>query len=175
MQLRPTGQDFEKMNTLDESPTLLLSRLRADLTAAPDLPLTVVWPDGEAIEAHFHVTEVGRVRKDFVDCGGTIRSLTTCLLQTWVGDDIDHRITGAKLLRALDHAEPILGGEDLPVELEYEACNVVQLRLVAITPEDGALVMRLASKHTDCLAKDLCLPAARHPAAEAPACGPGCC
>lgn len=162
------------MNTLDETPTLLLSQLRSALAAAPDLPLTVVWPDGEQIEAHFHVTEVGRVRKDFVDCGGTIRSLVTCLLQTWVGDDTDHRITGAKLLRALAHAEPILGDDDLPVELEYEACNVVQLRLVSIAPEDGALVIRLAGKHTDCLAKELCLPSAR-PAGAAAACGPGCC
>ena len=163
------------MNTLDEKPTLLLSHLRSALAAAPDLPLTVVWPDGEPIESHFHVTEVGRVRKDFVDCGGTIRSQVTCLLQTWVADDTDHRITGAKLLRALAHAEPILGGDDLPVELEYEACNVVQLRLVSIAPEDGALVIRLASKHTDCLAKELCLPSARPAGAAAAACGPGCC
>jgi hypothetical protein len=163
------------MNALDETPTLLLSHLRSALAAAPDLPLTVVWPDGEPIEAHFHVTEVGRVRKDFVDCGGTIRSLETCLLQTWVGDDTDHRITGAKLLRALLHAEPILGGDDLPVELEYEACNVVQLRLVSTAPEAGALMIQLASKHTDCLAKDLCVPAVGKPAAEMSACGSGCC
>jgi hypothetical protein len=163
------------MNTLDEKPTLLLSHLRSALAAAPDLPLTVVWPDGEPIESHFHVTEVGRVRKDFVDCGGTIRSQVTCLLQTWVADDTGHRITGAKLLRALAHAEPILGGDDLPVELEYEACNVVQLRLVSIAPEDGALVIRLASKHTDCLAKELCLPSARPAGAAAAAFGSGCC
>jgi hypothetical protein len=163
------------MNTIDELPTLRISQLRSALASAPDLPLTVVWPDGEAIEAHFHVTEVGRVRKDFVDCGGTIRSLVTCLLQTWVGDDTDHRITGVKLLRALAHAEPILGGEDLPVELEYEACNVVQLRLVSAMSEAGTLMIRLASKHTDCLAKDLCIPAAGKSAAEASACGPGCC
>jgi hypothetical protein len=163
------------MNTLDEKPTLLLSHLRSALAAAPDLPLTVVWPDGEPIESHFHVTEVGRVRKDFVDCGGTIRSQVTCLLQTWVADDTDHRITAAKLSRALAHAEPILGGEDLPVELEYEACNVVQLRLVSIAPEAGVLVIRLASKHTDCLAKELCLPSARPAGADAAACGPGCC
>ncbi len=163
------------MNTLDETPTLLISHLRSALAAAPDLPLTVVWPDGEPIESHFHVTEVGRVRKDFVDCGETIRSQVTCLLQTWVADDTDHRITGAKLLRALAHAEPILGGEDLPVELEYEACNVVQLRLVSIAPEDAALVIRLAGKHTDCLAKELCLPSARPAGAAAAACGPGCC
>ncbi len=59
------------------------------------------------------------MQKDFVDCGGTVRRLVTCLLQTWVGDDLDHRITAGKLLKALEHAAPVLGGEDLPVELEY--------------------------------------------------------
>jgi hypothetical protein len=148
-------------NTIKTEPaTLKITELRAALAAAPGLPITVLWTDGEPIEAHFHVTEVGRVQKDFVDCGGTVRRLVTCLLQTWVGDDTDHRITGGKLIKALDHAAPILDGEDLPVELEYEACNVVQLRVVAITAEIGRLVIQLGGKHTDCLAKDLCLPAA---------------
>ncbi len=143
-----------------ETATLSISEVRGALAAAPELPITVLWTDGEPIEAHFHVTEVGRVQKDFVDCGGTVRRVVTCLLQTWVGDDTDHRITGGKLLKAFDHAAPILGGEDLPVELEYEACNVVQLRVVAITSEAGRLVIQLGGKHTDCLAKDLCLPSA---------------
>ncbi len=116
-----------------------LNALSAALAAAPELPLTVVWPDGEPIEAHFHVTEVGRVQKDFVDCGGTVRRVVSCLLQTWVGDDTDHRITGGKLLRAITAAAPILRDEDLPVELEYEACNVVQLRVVAVEREAGGL------------------------------------
>lgn len=146
--------------TQSEQPTLTISSLRAALAAAPDLPLTVIWTDGEPIEAHFHVTEVGRVQKDFVDCGGTVRRLVTCLLQTWVGDDTDHRITGGKLLKAFDYAAPVLGGEDLPVELEYEACNVVTLRVVSATAEAERLVVQLGGKHTDCLAKDVCLPAA---------------
>ena len=54
----------------------------------------------------------------------------------------------------------MLGGEDLPVELEYEACNVVTLRVVSATAEAERLVVQLGGKHTDCLAKDVCLPAA---------------
>jgi len=152
----------------------MISEVRAALAAAPELPITVIWPDGEPIEAHFHVTEVGRVQKDFVDCGGTVRRVTTCLLQTWVGDDVDHRITGAKLLKAFEFAAPVLKGEDLPVELEYEACNVVTLRVVAVERADGVLVVRLAGKHTDCLAKELCVPTTKS-AGGACAPGSGCC
>src|SRR5688572_29925477 len=83
---------------------LPISALKAALAAAPSLPIVVTWPDGEPIEPHFHVTEIGRVQKDFVDCGGTVRRLVTCLLQTWVGDDLDHRLTGGKLLKAFVHA-----------------------------------------------------------------------
>lgn len=142
------------------SPGLTVSALTAALAAAPALPLTVVWTDGEPIEAHFHVTEVGRVQKDFVDCGGTVRRQVTCLLQTWVGDDTEHRITAGKLLKAFAYAMPVLGGEDLSVELEYDACNVVQLVVATVQQEPDRFVIQLASKHTDCLAKELCLPAA---------------
>lgn len=31
--------------------------------------LEIALPGGETLPAHFHITEVGRVRKDFVDCG----------------------------------------------------------------------------------------------------------
>jgi len=150
------------------APSLTLSAFRAALMAAPTLPLTVIWPDGDPIEAHFHVTEVGRVQKDFVDCGGTVRRTVTCLLQTWVGDDLDHRITAGKLLKALDHAAPVLGDEDLPVELEYEACNVVQLKVTDVVAEAERLVVQLGPKHTDCLAKDICLPSS--PGASAGGC-----
>ena len=153
---------------------LTLSQLRAALASAAALPITVIWPDGEPIEAHFHVTEVGRVQKDFIDCGGTVRSVVTCLLQTWVADDTAHRLTGAKLLKAIAAAAPVLGAADLPVELEYEACNVVQLRLVSAERSAEALVIRLAKKHTDCLAKELCIP---NPTTNAATCTPGsgCC
>ncbi len=151
-----------------------LSALRAVLDACPGLPLSVIWTDGEPIEAHFHVTEVGRVQRDFVDCGGRLRRNVCCMLQTWVGDDTDHRITSGKLLKALDFAASVLGDDDLPVELEYEACNVVQVVLSSVEPTADALLLRVSSKHTDCLAKDVCLPA---PSASGSGCktGQGCC
>ncbi len=156
-----------------EVAALTVSALKAALGAAADLPITVIWPDGEPIEAHFHVTEVGRVQKDFVDCGGTVRRVVSCLLQTWVGEDVDHRITGAKLLKAFEYAEPVLGAEDLPVELEYEACNVVQLKVVSVVAKEGQLVMELGQKHTDCLAKELCVPTPKNASC---GCGEtGCC
>lgn len=142
-----------------------LSTLKAALAQAPQLPLTVIWADGEPIEAHFHVTEVGRVQRDFVDCGGTVRRVVTCLLQTWVGEDTDHRLTAGKLLKAFAHAAPVLGSEDLSVEFEYESCNVVQLVLAEVRQESDRFVLQLGKKHTDCLAKELCVPAS----------GKGCC
>ncbi len=149
---------------------MTVSALRAVLAVTPDLPLTVLWPDGDPIEAHFHVTEIGRVQKDFVDCGGTVRRTVTCLLQTWVGDDVDHRITAGKLLKAFDHAVPVLGAGDLPVELEYEACNVIQFAVTGVVAEAAGLIIQLGSKHTDCLAKELCVPSMKQVGASA-----GCC
>jgi Family of unknown function (DUF6428) len=149
----------KKNNLTNDSTPLTVSTLCTALAAAPDLPIVVVWPDGEPIEAHFHVTEVGRVQRDFVDCGGTVRQGVTCLLQTWVGEDVDHRLTGRSLLKALAHASPVLRGEDLPVELEYESCNVVQLRALSAVAEAGRLVIQLGPKHTDCLAREICVPA----------------
>ncbi len=155
---------------VNDAPAMSISALRTALAAAPALPLTVLWPDGDPIEAHFHITEVGRVQKDFVDCGGTVRRTVVCLLQTWVGEDVEHRITAGKLLKALAHAAPILGGEDLPVELEYEACNVIQFRVTGIVAEPSRLVVQLGGKHTDCLAKELCVPSTRVAGANG-----GCC
>jgi hypothetical protein len=152
-----------------EIPTLTVSQLLASLNRDPDSQLRAIWPDGEPIEAHFHITEVGRVQKDFIDCGGTVRQVRSCLLQTWVGTDTDHRVTAGKLAKAFAAAAPILRGEDLAVELEYEACNVVQLRLIAVEKSEAGLDLKLAKKHTDCLAKGLCVPTK---------CGveaPGCC
>ena len=64
-----------------------VSEFRAVLTNNPDAALHLMLPDGDFVPAHFHVTEVGRVQKDFIDCGGTTRSAVSCLLQVWVAKD----------------------------------------------------------------------------------------
>jgi hypothetical protein len=138
---------------------MTLSTLRDALAANPDAALTLQLPDGSAVPAHFHVTEIGRVRKDFIDCGGTVRSWARCVLQVWVAGDHDHRVSPAKLARIIGLAGPAILGEDagdLEVDVEYDVGVITQFPLVAVEARAGALVLRLGGKHTACLAPDRC-------------------
>ena len=116
-----------------------------------------ILPDGDPIPADFHITEVGHVVKNFVDCGGTVRRLETCLLQAWIaGDDPDHRLSAAKLGNILDLSAGIIQSDDLEVEMEYEACAVAQYKVEGAETDGKELRFQLAHKHTDCLAREAC-------------------
>ena len=49
-------------------------------------------PNGTFVSSHFHVTEVGKVTKDFIDCGGKVRNETVINFQLWEQNDYDHRL-----------------------------------------------------------------------------------
>jgi hypothetical protein len=133
-----------------------LSQLAQALVSNSDQPLQFMLPTGEVVPEHFHVTEVGRVYKVFVDCGGTRRESDTCLLQLWTADDVDHRLTTAKLSKILRLSESVFSGNDLEVEVEYGPEIAAQYKLVdAVASRDG-LYLVLDGKRTDCLAKDKC-------------------
>ena len=135
-----------------------VQEFKSHLVANPDKFLAFALPDGGFIPAHFHVTEVGHVKKNFVDCGGTRRSTESCLLQTWVARDIDHRLNAGKLNGIFAHSHDILPSEELPVEIEYEDYVISQFPVLSATVSDDLIVFHLGLKHTDCLAKELCLP-----------------
>lgn len=135
---------------------MTVAEFRAALLASPDAPLHLMLPDGDFVPAHFHVTEVGRVQKDFIDCGGTTRSATTCLLQVWVASDTAHRLTAGKLAGILKMAAPLLGSDDLAVEVEYERDAVSQFPVAAAEVTPMGVLFHLGRKHTDCLAPDKC-------------------
>lgn len=90
-----------------------VSELSKTLTHAPEASIRFRLPNGDLTPAHAHVTEVARIIKSFIDCGGTFREDSMCRLQTWVANDFDHRLTAGKLLRILEKAASILGDEDL--------------------------------------------------------------
>lgn len=157
-----------------------LSELKSLLREHADRHFRIQLPDGAAVPVSFHVTEVGRVQKTFLDCGGTLRESLTCQLQIWVGEDYDHRIETGKMASILDKAKAYLPDESIPVEIEYEDRVISQYTLAGheITPD--AVILQLAHKHTECLAPELCgLPSLnRLPAigGKNPCCGPaGCC
>ncbi len=134
--------------TLDEFLTVLADN--------PSTAIQLMLPDGSFVPAHFHITEVGRVHKDFIDCGGTVRSVTSCVLQIWVASDTQHRLETAKLTTILKMAAPLLKTTDLPVEIEYEGALVSQFPLDAVEVTPTGLLLHLGSKHTACLAAERC-------------------
>jgi hypothetical protein len=108
-------------------------------------------PNGALVPNHFHVTEVGKVTKNFIDCGGTIRCEELANFQLWNANDYDHRLHPEKLLNIIELSEKILGLGDLEIEVEYQAETIGKFGL----DFNGENFM-LTSKKTDCLAKDQC-------------------
>ncbi|MEO0475595.1 MAG: DUF6428 family protein [Planctomycetota bacterium] len=133
-----------------------LSELKQELSQHPDAGLAFTLPDGSAVAQHFHVTEVGRVRKDFIDCGGTVRQTDTCVLQVWVAHDVEHRLESVKLAKIIELGRDILGNDDLPVEIEYDVGVITQFAIESIEASDKVITFKLAGKHTACLAPDQC-------------------
>jgi hypothetical protein len=134
-----------------------ITELKKVLELNPDKGLQFILPDQTAIPAHFHITEVGHVQKDFIDCGGTRRSVSSCVLQAWVADnDEDHSLSAGKLASILKLAGKILPSDELSVEVEFEAPYISQFPIESAQARDGVILFRLASKHTDCLAKEKC-------------------
>jgi hypothetical protein len=134
------------------------SELKAAISAHPEKTVRFVLPTGTKLPIHAHVTEVARVEKKFVDCGGTLRADATCRLQTWVADDTDHRLDGQKLSKIFQFGEKVLAGEDLELEVECEAPFIAHFPVVSVSTEGGFLLFNLATKHTACLAEDQCCP-----------------
>ncbi|UMB61293.1 DUF6428 family protein [Lutibacter sp. A80] len=108
-------------------------------------------PNGELVPSHFHVTEVGKITKHFIDCGGTVRNETVANFQLWNANDYDHRLHPEKLLNIIELSEKVLGIEDLEIEVEYQADTIGKFGL-----DFNGKNFLLTSKQTDCLAKDKC-------------------
>lgn len=109
------------------------------------------WPNGEFVPNHFHVTEVGKITKHFIDCGGTVRNEEVVNFQLWNANDYDHRLHPEKLLDIIELSERVLGIDDLEIEVEYQGDTIGSFGLGF----DGNNFL-LTNKQTDCLAKDNC-------------------
>jgi hypothetical protein len=143
-----------------------IAELKKRLSEHPESTVRFTLPNGETIPAHAHVTEVARIDKHFVDCGGTVREESMCRLQTWVADDRDHRLNAGKLLRILEKAKPLLKSDELEADVEYEVGYISQFPVERVEARGSELIVKLTERHTACLAMDECCP---------PAAGEQCC
>jgi hypothetical protein len=135
-----------------------ITELKNELKKRPTAQLRFALPNGETVPVHAHVTEVARVDKRFIDCGGTLRNDSHCRLQTWISDDLEHRLTAGKLARILEMATPVLGPDDLEVDVEHEIGFITQFPLAAVEVVADGIVLHLSKRHTACLAQDKCKP-----------------
>ena len=103
------------------------------------------------VPAHFHITEVGNVTRNYIDCGGVQRQENKLNLQLWVDSDTNHRLKPNNLLNILQLAEKQLGCSDIEVEVEYQQNTIGRYTLAF----DGA-VFQLINTQTACLAPDQC-------------------
>ena len=108
-------------------------------------------PNGQLVARHFHVTEIGKINKQFIDCGGTTRNEAIINFQLWEANDYDHRLHPEKLIHIIELSEKVLELPDLEIEVEYQGETIGKYGL----DFDGVNFI-LTTKKTDCLAKDNC-------------------
>ncbi len=108
-------------------------------------------PNGSFVPEHFHVTEVGLITKNFIDCGGKARNETVVNFQLWNANDFEHRLKPKKLLDIIALSEKVLGIADFEIEVEYQSETIGKYDLGF----EGTTFI-LINKQTACLAEDQC-------------------
>lgn len=126
-----------------------LSEFKKQLSTITDL--NFVLPNGTVIPKHFHVTEVGQVTKNFIDCGGTVRNEKVVNFQLWEANDFDHRLAPKKLNDIIALSEKVLGLDDAEIEVEYQSETIGKYGI-----EFNGKDFNLTSTQTNCLAQDKC-------------------
>ncbi|PIB32196.1 hypothetical protein BFP78_10115 [Gaetbulibacter sp. 5U11] len=129
---------------------MTLSEIKKHLSQLDTISFTL--PDGSLVPNHFHVTEVGKVTKHFIDCGGTVREEKKVNFQLWNADDYDHRLHPEKLVKIITLSEDIFNLQDLEIEVEYQGEQTIQK--FGLEFQNNSF--QLTSLVTDCLAKDKC-------------------
>lgn len=113
--------------------------------------ITFELPNGSLVPSHFHVTEVGKISKKFIDCGGTVRNEEVINFQLWTSIDYDHTLAPQKLIDIIQLSEKTLKLQDLEIEVEYQHDTIGKYGL-----DFNGKHFVLTSTTTDCLAPDKC-------------------
>lgn len=130
-------------------------------------------PNGALVPAHFHVTEVGKVTKHFIDCGGIERKEEVVNFQLWNANDYNHRLYPEKLLNIIQLAQDKLNIGNLTIEIEYQSDTIGKYGV-----EFHQTHFVLTSTLTACLAEDACgIPEKKPTIQVTNSCAPGsgCC
>lgn len=126
-----------------------LSEIKKILTTVESVNFQL--PNGKFVPEYFHVTEVGLITKNFIDCGGVVRKETVVNFQLWDANDYEHRLKPNKLIHIIELSEKVLGIQDFEIEVEYQDTTIGKYDL-GFNGKDFLLL----NKTTACLAQDQC-------------------
>lgn len=126
-----------------------LSEIKAILATLDTLEFQL--PNGTFVPEHFHVTEVGLINKNFIDCGGKVRNESVVNFQLWNANDFEHRLKPTKLMNIIALSERTLGMPNGEIEVEYQSETIGKYDL-----DFNGKNFVLVNKQTACLAEDAC-------------------
>lgn len=126
-----------------------LSEVKSKLAGLSEVNFLL--PDGTKVPEHFHITEVGMIDKQFIDCGGVVRRERVANFQLWEANDFDHRLKPEKMTSIIALSEKVLALPDMEVEVEYQSATIGKYDLDF---REGNF--HLVAKQTACLASDSC-------------------
>ncbi|WP_452220901.1 DUF6428 family protein [Lacinutrix salivirga] len=129
---------------------MTLSEIKNYLNTLETISFTL--PDGSLVPNHFHVTEVGKTTKHFIDCGGTLRQEKKVNFQLWNANDYDHRLHPEKLVKIIETAEDLFNLNNLEIEVEYQGEQTIQKFNLGFKHNSFQLIPLT----TDCLALESC-------------------
>ena len=134
-----------------------LKDLLADLKRTdPECRVAIYTPSGLSVPCHFHITEIGRTAKKFVDCGGTERETSDTTFQVWVAEDTDHKMTVGKFLKIIEAGSYLVDEED-QIIFEYDNNHTIGLYGVGMIQRlEHFFNIFLLQKRANCLAPDKC-------------------
>lgn len=144
------------MSPLITDHSMNLQEFTTALSDNSDHELCIQFDSGVVLPPHFHVTEIGKVTKDFVDCGGTRRTAISCVLQTFIATDFDHRLNTDTLATIIKKASVLELEVSTPVEIEIQTDTIGTYSVTSCLASDGKVTITVASKQTACLAPDKC-------------------
>src|SRR6266705_1114416 len=133
---------------------MTLYDLQDALEANPKRLPRVVLPNGDYIPPHAHVTEVGHVVRNFIDCGGLTGKEEKVVLQTHVGNDTDHRLRSDRFAKILELGNRVIPSADLDVDVEYDCCVVAQYPIAEAAQDGEHLNLILQRGRTQCRARE---------------------
>lgn len=128
---------------------MILSEFKNQLEKLDEIAFEL--PNGNLVPEHFHVTEVGKIAKEFIDCGGTLRKEQKISFQLWEENDYNHRLHPEKLLSIIKLATDKLSLPDVDIEVEYQGDSINKFQL-----DYNGGNFKLLNTKTDCLAKENC-------------------